>query len=51
MFYSFFPENRAVYEMACEKYGRAGQARNGDTAHKCWIPRAIDTHSECVIII
>jgi hypothetical protein len=30
---SLFSENRAVYEILCKKYGRAGQATSGDTAH------------------
>jgi hypothetical protein len=38
-----------------EKYGTAGQATDGNIIRRmrfaCWITRATDTHSECVILI
>jgi len=38
-----------------EKYGRAGQATNGNIIRRmrfaCWVSKATDTHSECVIHI
>jgi len=37
--------------MKCGKYCRAGQTTNVNMAHACWMPKAIDTHSQYVIII
>jgi hypothetical protein len=38
-----------------EKYGRATQATDGNIIRRmrfaCWITKATDTHSECVIFI
>jgi hypothetical protein len=48
-----FPENRAVYNV--EKYVRARQATDDNIIRRmrfaCWITKATDTHSECVILI
>jgi hypothetical protein len=37
-----------------EKYGRAGQAADGNKIRRmrtaCWIPKAKNIHSECVIL-
>jgi hypothetical protein len=47
-----FSENRAVY---VEKYGRARQATDDNIIRRmrfaCWITKATNTHSECVIRI
>ena len=36
--------------MKCGKYCRAGQTTNVNMAHACWMPKAIDTHSQYVIL-
>jgi len=45
----FFFENRAVYELMCEKYCRAGQATDGNIIRRmhfaCRIPKATNKHS------
>jgi hypothetical protein len=50
-----FSESRAIYEIMWKKYGVARQATGGNTMWRtrvaCWINKAIDTHSECVILI
>ena len=52
MFSKFFPENCALYEIMCKKYGRAGQATDGNIIRRMgfasWITKAADTHSEYV---
>jgi hypothetical protein len=49
-----FPENRAVYEIMWKNYGTAGQATDDNITRRmrfaCWITKATDTHSECVIL-
>jgi len=51
----YFPENRAVYEVIWNKYGRAGQATDRNKIPRmrtaCWIPKDKVTHSEYVILI
>jgi len=34
---TFFSENLAVYEIMWKKYGRAGQATDGNMAHAHWM--------------
>jgi hypothetical protein len=51
----FPPKNRAIYEIMCNKYDRAGQATDDNiilrTRFVCWINRATNTHSGYVILI
>ena len=50
-----FPENRAIYEIMWEKYGRARQATDDNVVgylhFTCWIIKATDTHSAYVILL
>ena len=50
-----FPENRAIYEIMWEKYGRARQATDDNVVgylhFTCWIIKATDTHSAYVILV
>ena len=50
----FFPENRIVCDNV-EKYGRTRQVTDDNMIRRmrfaCWIIKATDTYSECVIII
>ena len=50
----FFSENRSVYEIVLEKYGRARQATDDNIIWRmsfaCWIPKDTNTHSEYVIL-
>jgi hypothetical protein len=52
-FFSFF-ENRAVYEINVEEYGTARQATYDNIIRRmriaCWIPTAINTRTEYVIL-
>jgi hypothetical protein len=54
MFNTIFPENRAIYEIMWEKYGRARQATDDNMIRRmrfaCWITKATDTHSEYVVL-
>jgi hypothetical protein len=55
VFNNFFFENRAVYEIRnMEKHGSVGQATDDNTTRlmciACWLTKAIDTHSEYVIL-
>jgi len=55
MFNNFFsPEPRAVYEIMWKKYGRSRRATEGNIIRRmriaCWISKAIDRHSNCVIL-
>ena len=49
---TFFFLNHAIYENV-EKYSRARQATGNHIAHVhgIWIPKATDTHSECIILL
>jgi hypothetical protein len=51
----FLFENRKVCEIMWEKYSRYGQLTDDNKIRRmriaCWIPVAIDTHSEYVILI
>ena len=52
-FITFCP-NRAAYEIVWKKYGAARQATDDNITRRmrfaCWIKKAIDTHSEYVIV-
>jgi hypothetical protein len=54
MFNNFSPENRAVYKLIWKKYSRAGQATDDNIIRRmrfaCWVTKATNKHSECVII-
>jgi hypothetical protein len=49
------PENRAVYEIMCTIYGRAGEATDDSLIRRMriarWIPKATTTHSQYAILI
>jgi len=49
MFSNFFPENRSVYEMCKNIEPDRPQVTIWRVRTACWIPKAIHTHSECVI--
>jgi len=50
-----FSENRAIYENNVEKCGTAEQATDENIIRRirfaCWITKATDKHTECVIIL
>jgi hypothetical protein len=52
---NFFSENRAVFEIMWEKYGRTRQATDDNIIRRmrvvCWITRATSTHSDRVTFI
>jgi hypothetical protein len=52
MFDIFFPENRAVYKIMWQKYGRSRQATMTiwRIRFACWIPKATNTHSQCATL-
>ena len=47
-------ENRSVYQLILKEYGRAGQATDDNTIRHmrfaCWVTKATDTHTECVVL-
>jgi len=49
IFFSF--ENRAVYEVMWKKILQRGRKQMAIWRIACWIPKAINTHSEYVILI
>jgi len=48
-----FPENRAFYEIMCEKYDKSAQATDSSTVRHmvcvCWITKTANTHKLCNI--
>jgi len=52
MFNTFFPENRAEYEILWENIVQLSrpQMRLWRMRITCWTPKATDTHSEYVIL-
>ena len=50
----YFAENRAVYEIKCETYGKSGHATDSSTVRRivyaCWITKATKSHSHYVIL-
>jgi hypothetical protein len=53
MFNKFFPENPSVFEIMCQNIVEPDmpQIKVWRMRVACWIPKAINTHSEYVILI
>ena len=53
MFNNFFFLNRAVYEIMCNDFVEPGKQQMTIWRMRigCWIPKATNTHSNCVILI
>jgi hypothetical protein len=49
----FFPENSDVYEILCKNFVQPDWPQMNNPIRRmrfaCWITKAADTHSECVI--